>query len=171
MKKKLLFIFLIVSTIILAQEKREDKTPPVFHEVSNKDVVVSTFPDAVKVDKVNEYWYRIVDKDNNLLGFAMSSFPFCKHVKGYNNLTPIMIITDKDWMIQKVSILSHWETLGYIKKLERKGFFKLWVGKTLNEAKNVQIDACTGATLTTKAVAANVNFLLDKGSKKLPKKK
>jgi len=92
-------------------------------------------------------------------------------VKGYNDLTPVMIITDKNWVIQKVAILSNWETLGYIRKLTKKGFFDLWVGKTLKEAKTVKPDGFTGATLTVKAVTKNVDFLLTNGITKLPKKK
>lgn len=171
MFKKLLIVFVLVSSSVLAQEKEKTKEIPVFHEVSNKDVVLSVYPDAIKVEKVNTYWFKILDKDNKIIGFAMSSMNFCKTAKGYNDLTPVMIITDKDWVIQKVAILSNWETPGYIRRLDRKGFFKLWVGKTLTEAKNVQIDGYTGATCTAKAVGINVTFLLDKGMKVLPKKK
>ncbi|MEI8271141.1 MAG: FMN-binding protein [Paludibacter sp.] len=150
---------------------KEKRKPPVFHEVSNKDVVTSVFSDAVKVDKVNDYWYCILNNDGKPLGFAMSSVPFCKNVKGYNDLTPVMIITDKNWVIQKVALLSNWETLSYIRKLTKKGFFDLWVGKTLKEAKSVKPDGFTGATLTVVAVTKNVDFMLSKGASKLPKNK
>ena len=100
----------------------------------------------------------------------MSSLPYCLTVKGYNNTTPIMILTDKKWVIQKVALLTNWETLGYVKKLQKKGFFDLWVGKSLKEAKSVQIDGYTGATCTAVAVSKNVDFLLSNGTKVLPKK-
>jgi hypothetical protein len=67
-------------------------------------------------------------------------------------------------------LLSNWETLSYIRKLEKKGFFNLWVGKTLSEAKSVHPDGFTGATMTVVAVKKNVDFLLNKGSKALPVK-
>ncbi len=153
------------------KESKEKRKPPVFHEVSNKDVVTSVFSDAVKVDKVNDYWYCILNNEGKPLGFAMSSVPFCKNVKGYNDLTPVMIITDKNWVIQKVALLSNWETLSYIRKLTKKGFFDLWVGKTLKEAKSVKPDGFTGATLTVVAVTKNVDFMLSKGVSKLPKNK
>ena len=154
-----------------ANESKEKRKPPVFHEVSNKDVVTSVFSEAVKVEKANEYWYSILNAENKPLGFAMSSVPFCKDVKGYSDLTPVMIITNKDWVIQKVAILSNWESAGYIKKLTKKGFFDLWNGKTLTEAKTVKPDGFTGATLTVVAVTKNIDFLLNKGAKKLPKRK
>jgi len=174
--KAVLILLVLFAVGVFGQEREENepkekRKPPVFHEVSNKDVVTSVFPDAVKVEKVNEYWYGILNAENKAIGFAMSSVPFCKDVKGYNDLTPVMIITDKNWVILKVAILSNWETLGYIRKLTKKGFFDLWVGKSIKEAKAVKPDGFTGATLTVKAVTKNVDFLLTNGVTKLPKKK
>lgn len=169
MNKRFLIVFLAFSFVLNAQQ-RGKKEVPVLHEVSNKDVVQSVYPDAVKVEKVNDFWFRILNEKNKVIGFAMASTPYCKDVIGYNNTTPVMIITDKSWKIQKVSILTHWETLGYVKKLERNGYFNLWVGKTLKEAKKVQPDGYTGATCTALAVSKNITFLLENGAKVLPKK-
>ena len=148
--------------------KRKDKNP-VLHEVSNKDVVQSVYPNAVKVEKVNDYWYKVLDGQDKTLGFAMSSLSFCKGVMGYNNQTPVMILVDKSKTIKKIALLSNWETPNFVRKLENKGFFDLWVGKTLKEAKKIQVDAHTGATYTATAVSKNVDFLLSNGVKKLPK--
>lgn len=172
--RSILIALVFITSAVFGQEReekdaKEKKKPPVFREVSNKDVVVSIFPDAVKVEKVNDYWYSILNADNSCIGFAMSSVPYCLDVKGYNNTTPVMIITDKEWLIKKVAILSNWETLSYVRKLDKKGFFNLWVGKTLKEAVDVKPDGYTGATLTAVAIGKNVDFLLKKGSKKLPK--
>ena len=99
----------------------------------------------------------------------MSSASFCQDIKGYNDLTPVMILIDRDKTIKKVALLSNWETPGFVCKLENRGFFDLWVGKTLKEAKKVQVDAHTGATFTATAVSKNVDFLLSTGTKKLPR--
>jgi len=172
MFKKILIALIILSNTASADNLRKQgkEAAPVLHEVSNKDVVQSIYPDAAKVEKVNNYWYKILDNNDKLLGFAMSSLPYCKNVKGYNNTTPVMILTDEKWVITKVSILTNWETLGYVKKLERRGFFDLWVGKTLKEAKTVRPDGYSGATYTALAVSKNVDFLLNNGVNKLPKK-
>jgi len=171
MRKKLFLALMLVSIVVFAQEKpREGKEKnAVLHEVSNKDVVQSIYPDAAKVEKVNDYWYKVFDAQNQVVGFAMSSATYCQNIKGYNDLTPVMIITDKTWVIKKVALLSNWETPGYVRRLDRKGFFNSWVGKTLKEAKTLEVDAHTGATYTALAVVKNVEFLLNKGAKKLPK--
>ena len=132
--------FFLVATlafcILVSAQNKGRKQVPVLTEVSNKEIVQSIFPNAAKVDKLNEYWFKVVDDKSKVLGYAMSSVPFCKEVIGYNNTTPVMIITNSKGVIQKVSLLTHWETMGYVVKLERMGFFNLWNGKSLKDAKN-----------------------------------
>jgi len=41
---------------------------------------------------------------------------------GYNNTTPIMVVTDKKYIVKKVALLSHHETFGYVCRLERMVF-------------------------------------------------
>ena len=171
MNRRMFLALLLVANGVFAQEKPHEgkEKNPVVHEVSNKDVVQSVYPEAVKVEKVNDYWYRVLNNKNKTIGFAMSSAQFCKDVKGYNDLTPVMILVDKSKTIKKVALLTNWETQRFVLKLEKKGFFDLWVGKTLNEAKTIQVDAHTGATYTAMAVSKNVEFLLSTAVKKLPR--
>lgn len=168
MYKKIVLAGLLLSATLQAQERRRE--PAVLHEVSNKEVVLSVFPKAEKVEKVNDYWFRVLDAKGKLLGFAMNSTPYCQDVKGYANLTPVMIITDKKWKIQKVALLSNYESPRWVDKLVMRGFFDSWNGKTVKEAQAVQVDAHTGATYTATAVIKNVGFLLENGAKVLPNK-
>ncbi|MDP4278614.1 MAG: FMN-binding protein [Bacteroidota bacterium] len=164
----LAFVLLCGMTASWAQGTK--KAPPVFHAVSNKQLVQSVFPEASKVEKINSYWFRVEDNQNKTLGFALSSADYCKDVKGYNNVTPVMIITDKGFVIKKVALESNYETLNFVRMLEKNGFFNSWVGKTVSKAKSAEIDGSTGATYTANAVRKNVDFLLTNGAKKMPKK-
>lgn len=166
MFKKILIVLLFISTVVAAQG---NKAKPVLHEISNKEIVQSVYPNAAKVEKVNAYWFKVLDSNNKSIGYAMSSANFCNNIIGYNNTTPVMILTDNKWVIKKVAILSNCETLSYVSRLEKKGFFNLWDGKTLKEAKTVRPDGYTGATCTAIAVSKNIDFLLNKGVKVLPK--
>lgn len=170
LRKNLITAILVLSAVVSAQTKTKDPEP-IYRQVSNKEVVTSIFPDAVKVEKVNEYWFKIVDGKNKIKGYALSSSAYCKDVLGYNNVTPVMIITDKNYVIKKVAMLSNYETLSYVKKLERAGFFNLWDEFKLQDARKVKPDGYTGATLTAKAINKNVDFLLENGAKNLPSKK
>ncbi|MDO9152553.1 MAG: FMN-binding protein [Paludibacter sp.] len=169
MQKTFLLILLTISLVTTTHAKRNN-VKPILYEVSNKDVVQCVFPEAEKVEKVNDYWYKIVDIKNKTVGYAMSSVPFCKDVIGYFNVTPVMIITNKKMMIQKVCILSNYETLSYVRKLENSGFFNSWNNAKLKDAIKIEPDGYTGATITAVAVKKNVDFLLQNGIKELPKK-
>jgi transcriptional regulator of nitric oxide reductase len=166
------FLILLLGFLVnnLMAQKRANDAAPVLHQVSNKDVVQSVFPEATKVEKVNDFWYKIINDKNKIYGYAMTSTDYCKDVIGYNNTTPIMVITDKKFVIKKIALLSHYETLAYIKRLEKMGFFNTWDDLKLNEVPKIKIDAYTGATVTAKAVEKNLLFLVEKGSKKLPRK-
>ena len=168
MKLKILIIFLF-STLLANSQGRMNHQREVVHEVSNKDVVQSIFPTAIEVKKSNDYWYNIIDNQGKVLGYAMNSKTYCQDVIGYRKQTPVMIITNKNGEIRKVALLTNYETLSYVKLLEKNGFFNLWNGKKLKEAQQVELDAYSGATVTAIAVQKNVNFLLEKGLKVKPK--
>ncbi len=169
MKQVFLVVFFSISALSLCGQSK--KANPVLTTVSNKDVVVSVFKDANKIEKLNDYWYEILDSKAKKLGYAMTSLDYCKNVVGYQNNTPVMIITDKNFSIVKVALLTHWESLNYVKKLERNGFFDLWNKTKLKKAQSVKLDAFTGATKTAKAVEKNLQFLLTNGLANMPKKR
>lgn len=168
---RILMVVLLVSVVAMGQGRHGRRQPPVLHEVSNAQVVKCVYPAAVKVDKANEYWYRVLDAKNKVLGYAMSSTEYCLDVKGYNNTTPVIVVTDKKFVIQKVALLSNWESAEYVNRLVTRGFFDSWVGKAVKVAKDVKPDGYTGATLTANAVTKNVVFLVENGVKKLPRKR
>jgi len=166
LKKISVTIIVIVFAVSISAQRRQAE--PVLTKVSNKDVVQSVFPEATKVEKVNDYWFKIVNDKNKIYGYAMTSTEYCKDVIGYNNTTPIMVVTDKKFNIKKIALLSHYETLSYIRRLEKMGFFSTWNGLKLPEAVKIKADAYTGATKTAKAVEKNLYFLVENGSKKMP---
>ena len=174
MKKIIKSIFIVtlvaISVVGVSAQNRAKKADPVLTMVSNKDVVQSVFPEATKVEKVNDYWFKIVNDKNKIFGYAMNSTDYCSDVMGYNNTTPIMVITDKKFIIKKVALLSHYETLSYIRRLEKMGFFSNWDELKLTEAPKIKADAYTGATKTAKAIEKNLYFLVENGGKKLPKR-
>ena len=62
--KSFVFIpFLFFALVLNAQPGRNRS---VLHQVSNKDLVQSVFPEAVKVSKINDYWFSVVDSKGML---------------------------------------------------------------------------------------------------------
>jgi Na+-translocating ferredoxin:NAD+ oxidoreductase RnfG subunit len=138
------------------------------HEISNKEIVQSVFPDAAEVKQINKFWYKIINSKGKVLGLAMNSINHCSDISGYNSCTPIMIITNKKGVVLKVGLLTHRETLSYIKRLENQGFFFIWNNKNLKEAQKVEPDAYSGATMTARAVYQNMQYMLENGRKCIP---
>lgn len=166
MKKNFIIYFLLSSILVSAHTQNEGSLA--VHQVSNENLIRSVFPQADKAERINEYWFGIIDKNGKVIGYALSSKPYCWNIRGYYGETPVVIITDKQFIIRKIALLSHRESLTYVKMLEKNGFFKLWEAKSFLEAISVKADAYSGATQTAKAIGENVSFLLDKGSKSMP---
>lgn len=169
MKKSELILLLLFITVLSTAQGRRNRM--VLHQVSNKEVVTEVFPTAIKVEEINDYWYKVLDVKQKTIGYAMTSREYCNQIIGYNNATPVMIITDKNFIIKKVALLSHYETPSYIQMLTDQGFFNSWNGKRIQKAGAIKPDAYTGATRTALAVIENVKYLSLNGSKKLPAKK
>lgn len=169
MKKSELILLLLFITVLSTAQGRRNRM--VLHQVSNKEVVNEVFPTAIKVEEINDYLYKVLDVKQKTIGYAMTSREYCKQIIGYNNATPVMIITDKNFIIKKVALLSHYETPSYIQMLTDQGFFNSWNGKRIQKAGAIKPDAYTGATRTALAVIENVKYLSLNGSKKLPAKK
>lgn len=165
--RKIVFFVLLICSAASAQHRRG---PAVLFEVSNKEVVQSVFPEAQQVEKIDDYWYRVTDNSKKTIGFALSSKEFCQDVKGYNGVTPVLIVTDKKHVIKKVALQSNYETQSFVNILVNSGFFNSWNGKSVKTASDATVDGTTGATFTANAVKKNVAFLLENGVKKLPQK-
>lgn len=165
------FLMLMLPATAFQQAHQPREKAPVLTQISNKTVVQSVFPEATKVEKVNDFWYKIVDDTNKLYGYAMNSTPYCQDVYGYNNTTPVLIITDKKYVIKKIALLSHYETRGYVRRMQQAGFFNAWDELPLRDALKAEPDGWSGATVTAEAVKKNVNFMVTNGLKSLPDKK
>lgn len=172
-KKNLLScLILLVGVSVFAQPQQQQRRhgrPSVLIEITPQSVYQEVFPEATDMIKVDDYWYKIVNAKGKTLGFALNSSNHLPDVRGYAGVTPILIITDKQHVIQKVGLLSHYESPNFIQRLVVAGFFNNWNGLKVKEAKKDKVDGYTGATMTANAVSNNLNYMIEKGSKKLPK--
>ncbi|MCL2682609.1 MAG: 4Fe-4S binding protein [Bacteroidales bacterium] len=68
---------------------------------------------------------------------------------GWAGETPLSIVLSKDGKIVSLSFLPNNETPGFIRSIENSDFMNSWNGLTLCQAVNHQVDALSGATITT----------------------
>ncbi len=164
-KIALLFALTFIFNTSFAQAAK-GKEVPVLKEISGLQVIKTVYPQASGVEKINDVWFRIVDANKKQIGYALSSKPFTENIMGYHNTTPVIIVLDKDKIIKKVGILSHWETTAYVNKLERQTFFNNWNGLSVDNAvkKKASADSYTGATISATSLSKNVELILKKAS-------
>jgi hypothetical protein len=132
--KYFLFVFLLVALMVHAQPPQQGRGqhgPPVLKQISSQQVVQTVYATAKDLKKVGDFWYKVLDDKGKVLGYALNSTDYCKEVRGYANTTPVLIVTNKKFVIQKVALLSNYETESYIKRLETAGFFQKWNGKNI----------------------------------------
>ena len=82
-----------------------------------------------------------------------------KDVEGYAGPTPLKVFIKKN-KVEKIEFLKSPETPKYYVKV-KKALQEMWNGKSVKDAKNLQVDAVTGATFSSEAVVKNVQLALD----------
>ncbi|MFI3302689.1 MAG: FMN-binding protein [Rikenellaceae bacterium] len=99
---------------------------------------------------------------------VINSTSLAKDVVGFAGLTPVNIYV-KEGVITKVEALKNEETPSYFSKVLRSGFLDNWVGTTLSEAANLEVDVVSGATYSSRALAVNINRAVAYGASVEPK--
>ena len=97
--------------------------------------------------------------------FVVNTETIGKEVMGYAGTTPLEIHV-KDGRIEKIVALPNAETPGFFQRVLDSPLFTSLTGKTIEEASEVQLDAVSGATWSSKAVIENIRLGLKEASRK-----
>ena len=97
--------------------------------------------------------------------FVINTETLGKEVMGYAGTTPLEIHV-KDGRIEKIVALPNDETPGFFQRVLDSPIFSSLTGKTIEEASEVQLDAVSGATWSSKAVIENIRLGLKEASRK-----
>lgn len=96
--------------------------------------------------------------------FIINTEQLGKEVRGFAGPTPVEI-TVKRGKIEKIEALPNAETPGFFQRVKESDIFTALVGKTIEEASEVQLDAVSGATYSSKAVIENIRLGLKDAAK------
>ena len=91
--------------------------------------------------------------------FVINTTTLGKDVEGYAGPTPLKVYIRKN-KVEKIEFLKSQETPKYYVKV-MKALQEMWNGKSVKDAKTMQVDAVTGATFSSEAVIKNVQLALD----------
>ncbi len=97
--------------------------------------------------------------------FVVNTEKLGKEVMGYAGRTPVEIHV-VEGRIEKIVALPNSETPAYFQRVQESPIFTSLVGKTVKEASEVQLDAVSGATWSSKAVIENIRLGLKEAAKK-----
>ncbi len=123
--------------------------------------LVRAFPTVKSVNKTDK-WTEAYDANKKLLGYAVYSKPASDGIRGYAGETPVLVALTPKKVIAGVYLLPNLETPRYVKSVADAGFFNHWNGLTVKKALKKEVDAVSGATMTSTSVAKSVRAALEK---------
>lgn len=99
--------------------------------------------------------WAVTTAQGDTLGLVVSSAPFAHDVLGYAGPTPIYIRARVNGTIVAVAAADNAETPNFFSRAW-DGVASAYVGHSLSEAAQLQVDAVSGATFSSRAIMANM---------------
>ena len=96
---------------------------------------------------------------------VINTADLCKDVIGYDGPTPL-VIKVVNGVVASVEALPNTESPSYFDRVIKGGLLKAVVGKKVDEAAKMKLDAVSGATYSSEAVIENLRAGLQKAARK-----
>lgn len=163
LKLWLLFVSVLVAIFLGKTGSR------IIHDRKTNDVVSLFLPSPDQsLEKVNDYKWKLLDKENHLKGYF-----YLGEGVGYNGYVRLMMHVDPEGLIRSVTVMDHKETPSFYQKLIRNNFFAQFEDVPMEAFRQDSSlwQTVSGATITSNAVlqAAGNVYLAEKSSS--PKRK
>ncbi len=162
-----MLLFFVAENIISSQSstlKVQSSAEPKYNLTLTLDDTKKNFPEADSLVLEDVNLYNVFD-DGNKIGTIVNTSPFSDEIYGYNSTTPLTIFLDENDRISEVEICENRETRGYLNKVINSGYLDLWDGLTPKEAATYNVDAVSGCTFTSIAVAQSLQIRMQDLSK------
>ena len=162
-----MLLFFVAENIISSQSstvKVQSSAEPKYNLTLTLDDAKKNFPEADSLALEDVNLYNVFD-DGNKIGTIVNTSPFSDEIYGYNSTTPLTIFLDENDRISEVEICENRETRGYLNKVINSGYLDLWHGLTPKEAATYNVDAVSGCTFTSIAVAQSLQIRMQDLSK------
>ncbi len=101
--------------------------------------------------------YEVYGANRNKTGTVFLSSNYTQQL-GYAGIVPLLIGVDENLLISKIVVLSNNETGDYVEAIYSDKFIGRWLGVSLEDAMQLQMDVVSGATHTSRAVIAGVRY-------------
>jgi len=132
------------------------------------DELKAAFPAATSFserDAPYHHWLAFAG-GKEALGAVFLTTEVPPDVKGYVGPVPVLVGMDRNGVIARLIVLENRETPYYMRMIERSGFFKKFVGRSVGEGLE-SVDAVSGATITSRAIVKDVSSAASLMAKRL----
>lgn len=109
------------------------------------------------------YFVTVNNEDGSVKNIYLESTEIIHNIRGYAGSINVGVILNNDGSIQSVHHVSSKETESYLQKISNSGYYEQFTETSLLKG-DQQIDAVSGATLTSEAIAQTVSELIQKGT-------
>ncbi len=156
-----LVVFYMIGGFILAFVYA-NASPKIYknNEEAERKALKGLMPDADDISKMGDWTihdkhakYFIAKRGGEPIGYLIQSFG-----KGYSSYINTLIAVDRDFKVQKITILAHGETPGLGDEIEADWFQNQFKDKSIDHLKVIKgetkedIQAISGATISSRAV-------------------
>lgn len=124
---------------------------------AGEEMLVNVYP------SMDMYYATIVHPKNNKSIIYLESTAIVKNIRGYGGEINLAVFLSEDGTIERIEHISSHETSSYLSDIKNAGFYEQFKDINITKGKQ-QIDAVSGATLSTEAMAKTVSALIEKGT-------
>lgn len=118
--------------------------------------------ETVRSHTSSDMFYATISEDKNPIIY-LESTDVVKHIRGYAGEIQVGIFIDKYGNIKQVDHIASKETKSYLSDIKKSGFYKQFQKVSLTNGTQ-EVDAVSGATITSKAIAKTVSKLIEVGT-------
>lgn len=97
--------------------------------------------------------------------FTITTTELGRNIRGYRGPVPVSV-TFSGGKITEVKPLANHETPSYFRRVEQSGICNRYIGLTARQAATKQVDAVSGATLSSKALIENIRLAAREAQKR-----
>lgn len=153
-------IIIVIALLARAPGKEAYYTENSSQELQITDDILALFPEANQLKNRDTTQVEVYDQDTLLLGYLLYTSPYADQVYGFAGATPLLIGLNGEQKIVGVVLLENNETGSYNRRIIRAGFMDSWNGSSVEEALQKEVDAISGATLSTEAIKESLRIRL-----------
>lgn len=141
-------------------ENWSDVLPAVQEVLPEANVVVESSTTGADVETAAE----VRDAGGQVIAQALRTSPAANHILGFSGPTDVLLVMNQDSDLIAAKILSSRDTRDHVQKvLDDEQFLQSLVGRSQQDLLNLQnVDAVSGATLTSYAILESIRFRVSK---------